>query len=98
MPRNEHASDVTSATGSSWLRKLHWTILRPLASTLGGDERSLFRGPGMDLNEVREYQPGDDVRLIDWNITARSDLCRLRPSSNPTFLDAGLHKEDRRYG
>jgi uncharacterized protein (DUF58 family) len=54
------------------LRRLRWTVLRPLATHVGGDERSIVRGPGMELTEVREYQPGDDVRHIDWNVTARS--------------------------
>ena len=38
----------------------------------GGEYHSVFRGRGMTFSEVREYQPGDDIRLIDWNVTARS--------------------------
>ena len=41
-------------------------------SFFGGEYHSLFKGRGMTFSEVREYQPGDDVRLIDWNVTARS--------------------------
>ncbi len=45
---------------------------RRLASTLlAGDFRSVFRGAGIEFDEAREYVPGDDVRLIDWNVTAR---------------------------
>ena len=45
---------------------------RRLASTLiAGDYRSVFRGAGIEFAEAREYVPGDDVRLIDWNVTAR---------------------------
>lgn len=40
-------------------------------STFGGEYQSVFRGQGMEFAEVREYQPGDDVRNIDWNVTAR---------------------------
>lgn len=39
---------------------------------LAGQYKSVFRGRGMEFNEVREYQPGDDIRLIDWNVTARA--------------------------
>ena len=39
---------------------------------LAGQYRSVFRGRGMEFDEVREYQPGDDVRTIDWNVTARA--------------------------
>ncbi|MBR6371852.1 MAG: DUF58 domain-containing protein [Victivallales bacterium] len=40
---------------------------------LAGEYQSAFRGSGMEFDEVREYQPGDDVRTIDWNVTARQD-------------------------
>src|SRR2546423_2575033 len=53
------------------LRRLEWTVLRRLDGLLHGDYRTLFRGQGLDLAELREYQPGDDVRHIDWNVTAR---------------------------
>jgi uncharacterized protein (DUF58 family) len=72
------------------LRRLHWTVLRPLASLLGGNERSLVRGPGMELDEVRAYQPGDDVRHIDWNITARTDQPFVRQARVERALDVWL--------
>ena len=53
------------------LRRLEWTVLRRLDGVLHGDYRSLFRGFGLDLADLREYQYHDDVRHIDWNVTAR---------------------------
>ncbi|OGA41855.1 MAG: ATPase [Betaproteobacteria bacterium RIFCSPLOWO2_12_FULL_68_19] len=53
------------------LRRLEWTVIRRLDGLLQGDYRTLFRGFGLDLADIREYQYGDDVRHIDWNVTAR---------------------------
>ena len=53
------------------LRRLEWTVIRRLDGLLHGDYRSLFRGFGLDLADLREYQYHDDVRHIDWNVTAR---------------------------
>ena len=53
------------------LRKLEWTVIRRLDGLLQGDYRTLFRGFGLDLADLREYQYHDDVRHIDWNVTAR---------------------------
>jgi uncharacterized protein (DUF58 family) len=46
-------------------------VIRRLDGILQGDYRSLFYGIGLDLADLREYQPGDDIRYIDWNVTAR---------------------------
>lgn len=53
------------------LRRLEWTVLRRLDGLLQGDYRTLVRGQGLDLADLREYQYHDDVRRIDWNVTAR---------------------------
>ena len=53
------------------LRRLEWTVIRRLDGLLHGDYRTLFRGTGLDLADLREYQYHDDVRYIDWNVTAR---------------------------
>ena len=53
------------------LRRLEWTVLRRLDGALQGDYRTLFRGAGLDLADLREYQHYDEVRHIDWNVTAR---------------------------
>ena len=53
------------------LRRLEWTVLRKLDGLLQGDYKTLMRGSGLDLADLREYQLHDDVRHIDWNVTAR---------------------------
>jgi uncharacterized protein (DUF58 family) len=53
------------------LRRLEWMVLRRLDGLLHGDYRTVFRGFGLDLADLREYQYHDDVRHIDWNVTAR---------------------------
>jgi uncharacterized protein (DUF58 family) len=53
------------------LQRVEWTVMRRLDGLLHGDYRTLFRGYGLDLADLREYQYGDDVRHIDWNVTAR---------------------------
>jgi uncharacterized protein (DUF58 family) len=55
------------------LKRLDWHVVRRLDGMLQGDYRSLFTGHGYDLAEVREYQPEDDIRYMDWNVTARMD-------------------------
>jgi uncharacterized protein (DUF58 family) len=53
------------------LKQLEWTTIRRLDGQLQGDFRTLFRGAGLMLADLREYQAQDDVRHIDWNVTAR---------------------------
>ena len=60
------------------LNRLDWRLLRRLDGILQGDYRSLFMGGGLDFAELREYQPPDDVRHIDWNVTARMDMPFVR--------------------
>ena len=66
------------------LKKLEWTVVRRLDGILQGDYRTLFRGTGFDLADLREYMPHDDVRHIDWNVTARLQVPHVRE-----------HQEDR---
>jgi uncharacterized protein (DUF58 family) len=60
------------------LQRLDWHVVRRLDGLLQGEYRSLFRGPGLDLAGLREYQPGDDIRYIDWNVTARTTTPYVR--------------------
>ena len=60
------------------LRRLEWTVIRRLDGLLQGDYRTLLRGTGLDLADLREYQLHDDVRHIDWNVTARLQVPHVR--------------------
>ena len=66
------------------MRRLEWTVIRRLDGQLQGDYRTLFRGAGLMLADLREYQAHDDVRHIDWNVTARMQTPYVRE-----------HQEDR---
>ncbi len=60
------------------LRRLEWTVIRRLDGLLQGDYRTLLRGAGLDLADLREYQHHDDVRHMDWNVTARTGTPHVR--------------------
>ncbi|MDP2916442.1 MAG: DUF58 domain-containing protein [Dehalococcoidia bacterium] len=60
------------------LLRLDWAVLRRLDGLLQGDYRTLFHGFGLELAELREYQFNDDVRYIDWNVTARMRMPYVR--------------------
>ncbi len=60
------------------LLRLEWQVIRRLDGLLQGDYRSLFYGYGVDFADLREYQPEDDIRYIDWNVTARMDAPYVR--------------------
>lgn len=68
----------STAAPEALLQRLEWTVLRRLDGLLHGDYRTLFRGQGVDLAELREYQHSDDVRHIDWNVTARLQTPHVR--------------------
>ncbi len=53
------------------IRKIEISTRRVVNDTLSGQYHSVFKGRGMAFDEVRQYQPGDDIRAIDWNVTAR---------------------------
>ena len=68
---NPVQESVHTAGAENILRHLEWTVLRRLDGLLHGNYQTLFRGFGLDLADLREYQYYDDVRYIDWNVTAR---------------------------
>ena len=70
------------------LKKLEWTVIRRLDGLLHGDYRTLFRGFGLDLADLREYQYHDDVRHIDWNVTARLQTPYVREYNEDRDVNA----------
>ncbi len=75
-------------TPEQLLHRLEWTVLRRLDGLLQGDHRTLWRGAGLDLADLREYQPSDDVRHIDWNVTARLQQPHVRQFTEDRDLTA----------
>ncbi|HEY3788502.1 MAG TPA: DUF58 domain-containing protein [Urbifossiella sp.] len=60
------------------VRRLHIRSRRVVQTVLGGEYHSAFKGVGLSFEDVREYQPGDDVRTIDWNVTARTGQAYIK--------------------
>lgn len=71
-------TSTSTATPEQVLLRLDWNVIRRLDGLLQGDYRTLFYGFGVDFADLREYQPGDDIRYIDWNVTARMDSPYVR--------------------
>ena len=72
------------------LRRIEWRVLRPLDGRLQGDHRTLFLGTGIDVADLREYQFGDDLRHVDWNVTARTDVTHVREYQEDREVTAWL--------
>jgi uncharacterized protein (DUF58 family) len=79
-----------AVTPEAVLRRLEWTVIRPLDGRAQGDFRTVFRGAGIDVRDVRDYEYGDDVRHIDWNVTARLDSPFFREHTEDRELTAWL--------
>lgn len=77
-------------TPESVLRRLEFKVVRRLDGFLFGDYTGVFYGPSLDLAEVREYQPGDEIRRIDWNVTARMNRLFVRQYLEERELTAWL--------
>jgi uncharacterized protein (DUF58 family) len=72
------APDREQALPERILQRIDWQVVRRLDGLLQGDYRSLFYGYGIDFADLREYQPPDDIRYIDWNVTARMNTPYVR--------------------
>jgi uncharacterized protein (DUF58 family) len=81
---------ATSLTPERVLRRLEWHVIRPLDGRLQGNYRTILRGHGTDYLDLREYEYGDDVRHIDWNVSARMDSVFVREFTEDRELTAWL--------
>ena len=77
-------------TADRLLRRLEWRIVRRLDGRSTGDYRTTYRGTGLDVADLREYMPGDDLRHIDWNVTARMDAPYVKEFFEDRELTAWL--------
>ena len=72
------------------VRQLELSMDRRVGGRMSGDHRGLGRGTGMELDRIRPYEPGDDVRRIDWNATARTQITHIREDVPERQLTAWL--------
>ena len=70
--------DQTVAEILKKVQRIQIVANRAVNDLFAGQYKSVFRGRGMEFDEVREYQPGDDIRNIDWNVTARTGNCFIK--------------------
>jgi uncharacterized protein (DUF58 family) len=78
MNANPPLSRRAAPTPERILLRLDWKVIRRLDGLLQGDYRTLFYGDGLDFADLREYQLNDDIRHIDWNVTARTNSLHVR--------------------
>jgi uncharacterized protein (DUF58 family) len=88
MAGTETGAPLEREGAAALLKRLEWTVLRRLDGLLQGDHRTLMRGAGLDLADLREYQHHDDVRHIDWNVTARLQQPYVRQFTEDRELSA----------
>jgi len=86
----DESGTLVASTPEELLHHLEWRVIRRLDGLLQGDYRTIFRGAGLDFRDLREYEPGDDVRHIDWNVTARMDTPYVREYSEDREVTAWL--------
>ncbi len=81
---------TASLTPDRVLRRLEWQVIRRLDGRLQGDYRTALRGHGTDYLDLRDYEYGDDVRHIDWNVSARMDSVFVREFTEDRELTGWL--------
>ncbi len=90
VPLTAGSATAGPLTAERVLRRLEWQVIRRLDGRLQGNYRTMLRGEGTDFRDVREYVTGDDVRHIDWNVTARMDEMFVRQYAEDRELTAWL--------
>jgi uncharacterized protein (DUF58 family) len=81
---------TAALTPENVVRRLEWQVIKRLDGRAQGDFPTSFRGAGIDVRDVRDYEYGDDVRHIDWNVTARLDAPHVREHTEDRELTAWL--------
>ena len=89
-PKRTAAPAIDGTPAAEILRRLEISVTRRLDGLLQGDHRGLTPGHGSEPGEIRAYQPGDDVRRIDWNVTARLGDTHVRDSIADRELETWL--------
>lgn len=90
IPAGAPASSGTSARAEAVLSRLQLLVTRKLDGLLQGDYVGLLPGPGSEAGESREYRPGDDVRRMDWPVTARTTVPHVRRTVADRELETWL--------
>ena len=88
--RRCRAAEPMSTVPERLLRRLEWRVGKRLDGRLQGAHRTVFRGNGIDFADLRQYVPEDDVRHIDWNVTARLDEPYVRQYTEDREVTAWL--------
>ena len=89
-PRQGAASVADVADRAAVLRRLELEVLRRLDGSASGDHQTIDIGPGTERAGARAYEPGDDARLIDWNLTARSAETYVRTTEAEREVDTWI--------
>ncbi|MEU0546131.1 DUF58 domain-containing protein [Nocardia sp. NPDC005978] len=89
-PPSFRSGELTDPHLSAALKTLELTVRRRLDGVLHGDHLGLIPGPGSDAGDARMYQPGDDVRQMDWSVTARTTHAHVRQSIADRELETWL--------
>ncbi len=89
-PATEHGPTLDLEAADALLRRLEYTVRNKLDGLLQGNYQGLVPGPGSEAGEARQYVPGDDVRRMDWAVTARTTVPHIRQTIADRELETWL--------